>query len=91
MRIIEDVSLKENIFWKGARALWKRLTDDELQSIENDLSYFYPNGIDKNTLNNIFWFDTDFIFETIGLFDPDEMQEEKDKKEEEFWSRPIIR
>jgi hypothetical protein len=38
----------------------------------------YPEGIDRTALNDIMWFDADWIFETLGITEDEEEEEEED-------------
>ncbi len=53
-------------FWSGAADRVQHLTDEELDTIERVLVAEYPDGITETELNDLFWFDFDFICELIG-------------------------
>ncbi len=53
-------------FWSGAVSLSNRLTYTELQQITEQLEELYPDGMTETQINDLFWFDEDFICEMIG-------------------------
>jgi len=71
MRIKTDKSLQHFQFWSGAKDLAERLTWEELIEIENQLEELYPNGLTETELNDLFWFDAEFICDLIGETEED--------------------
>lgn len=69
MKIYIEKSLSDFEFWSGARQTAELLTVEELDSIESTLEEIYPEGIDETQLNDIFWFEDDFIAECLGYDD----------------------
>jgi len=53
-------------FWSGAVLLANRLTYIELKQITKQLEELYPEGMTGTQINDLFWFDEDFICEIIG-------------------------
>ena len=71
MRIKTEKSLQHFQFWSGAKELAEQLTWEELIEIENQLEELYPNGLTETELNDLFWFDAEFICELIGQTEED--------------------
>jgi len=71
MRIKTEKSLQHFQFWSGAKDLAERLTWEELIEIENQLEELYPNGLTETELNDLFWFDAEFICDLIGQTEED--------------------
>ena len=59
--------------WSGAVDTAERIEregkGDEFCDIIEEL---YPDGINRTTLNDIMWFDSDWIFETLGISEEEE-------------------
>lgn len=53
-------------FWSGGKDVAELLSLDELKDVLSTIEDIYPDGISATTLNDIFWFDTQFIEETIN-------------------------
>ena len=59
-------------FWSGAKTNAEQLTEKELDSIENELEDLYPEGLDETELNDLFWFDFEWVCELAGvIYDPE--------------------
>ena len=62
----ENTDLSTFNFWSGAKALAEKLTFKELEEIEFQLDELHPEGISETHLNDLFWFEEDFICGLIG-------------------------
>lgn len=67
MRIIAEKSLATFEFWSGAKSFADQFTYNEMDMIEDALNELYPEGMEDTMVNDIFWFEPDFICELIGL------------------------
>ena len=67
MTIKTEQSLRNFEFWAGARTNAGLLTDEELDRIEAELEQFYPDGMDETELNDLFWFDFEWVCSIVGL------------------------
>lgn len=66
MKIYTETSLVNFEFWSGAKGRVQYLTDDELNTIENELEDLYPDGLSETELNDLFWFEFDWVCSLIG-------------------------
>ena len=68
MKITSEMSLKNFKAWSGAKDTLNKLIEldkcDELEFILDDL---YPNGLTETQLNDILWFEKEWIYETLGI------------------------
>lgn len=80
MKIYTETRLSSFEFWSGARDTVKYLTSDELEEIEAIFEEMYPDGIDQTQVNDIFWFDDDWIAEMLGYSCFEEIMEERKDK-----------
>lgn len=87
MKIYSEQSLANFKFWSGAENTAQRIWDeqgsegfDQLEAILEDL---YPDGIDETDLNDLLWFDTDTVYEWLGIEDEEEDDDEDEDDEEE--------
>lgn len=71
MRITTEQTIKQFEFWSGAKDLADKLTFQELDTIQFELEELYPNGLTETELNDLFWFDTEFICDLIGQTEED--------------------
>lgn len=63
--------------WSGAIDTYNTIVEagkeEEFESLIEEL---YPNGIEETQLNDILWFEPDFILESLGLSEEEEDEEE---------------
>jgi hypothetical protein len=67
MKLFREESLSNFQFWSGAVCRANQLTDAEFDQLEFILSDLYPDGVDETTINDLFWFEFDWICECLGL------------------------
>jgi hypothetical protein len=65
MKVNLEINLTNFEFWAGAKN--HSFTYNELQEIEFQLEDIYPDGMDETQINDIFWFEEEFLCELIGL------------------------
>lgn len=85
MKLYSDQSIKNFEFWSGAKDKAEYLTEDEMDTIESILEDSYPDGMSETELNDLFWFDDDFIASCIGYdsFEDIIMRNDEDTETEE--------
>lgn len=67
MKVYDDVNLTSFQFWSGARDRALMLTYSEMEEVESVLEDIYPEGVAATTINDLFWFDFEWVCECIGL------------------------
>lgn len=67
MTIKTEQSLRNFEFWSGAKANAGMMTAEELDSVESALEELYPEGMTDTEINDLFWFDFEYVCELIGL------------------------
>ena len=75
MTIKTEESLRNFEFWCGARTNAEKLTEEEIDRVENELEVLYPDGMTDTEINDLFSFDFDYVCDLIGL----EYDAEKDE------------
>lgn len=85
MTIKSDISLENFKAWSGGRNTLDRIINegkcDELESMLEDL---YPDGMTDTELNDLLWFDSNTVFEWLGIRTYDQIKEELEEKKEEL-------
>lgn len=66
MKVSTDKRLRDFEFWSGAKDRADLLTTEELDTLDIELGNQYPDGIDEGELNDLFWFEFDWICHLIG-------------------------
>ena len=72
MTIKTEQSLRNFEFWSGAKINAEQLTNEEFDTLENELEDLYPDGMTDTEINDLFWFDFEWICEMLGLSYNDE-------------------
>jgi len=68
MKIITETSLDNFEAWEGAKQTLQKIREaGKFEDLEMLLDDIYPDGIDDVKLNDILWFDDDWIFESLGM------------------------
>lgn len=78
MKIITEQNLRDFEFWSGARDTIEYLTPEELDIIESSLEDCFPDGMTDTQINDMFWFEEDFIAELLGYESFEEIMERDD-------------
>lgn len=77
MRIYEETELRAFEPWSGATYTMERLTGRELDTLQEIIEEIYPEGLSETTLNDILWFETDWIAELLGYEDWEALEEDR--------------
>ena len=78
MKIYSETPLHNFEFWSGAKDRACLLTYEELDEIESILELEYQDGISDTELNDLFWFDFNYICKLIGLSEEELLNREKE-------------
>jgi hypothetical protein len=82
MRVYSDISLRDHEAWSGAKETKQRILDEGKEDeFDNLIEELYPDGISETQLNDILWFEEDWLFETLGISDEEEDEDETDEEE----------
>lgn len=65
--------------WSGAVDTWNTIEDNGLlEELDNLLEDLYPDGLSETELNDLLWFDSDWIFEQLGISEDEDEDEDED-------------
>lgn len=67
MKIYREESLSSFEFWSGAVANAEEFTLEELDQISNELESENPDGMDETEINDLMWFEPEYLASLIGL------------------------
>ena len=81
MLIVEERGLSEFNAWSGAVETQERILEAGLEEeFERLIDDCYPEGITSTQLNDILWFDSEWVYEALGMT---EEEDEEDEDEED--------
>ena len=73
MKIMFEMSLENFEAWAGGKTTQREIIRagkvDEFNELIEEL---YPEGIDTTTLNDLLWFDVDWLYENLGMIEETE-------------------
>lgn len=62
--------------WAGAVDTYNIIMEaDKVDEFESLIDELYPEGIEEGKLNDILWFEDDWVLEMLGLSEEDEEEE----------------
>ena len=78
--INENQTLRNFDAWSGAVDTKQTILDNGMeQDFEQLIEELYPDGLTDTQLNDLLWFDSEFIFDSLGINE----EEEEEAEEEE--------
>lgn len=73
MKIIKEMEIRDFEAWSGAvHTLNKIIEFDKCDEFDNLIDELYPDGLTDTELNDILWFEEEWIFESLGINEDDE-------------------
>lgn len=91
MKITKEISLKDFEAWSGARDTLNELTESECEQLESILEDVHPDGMDETELNDILWFEQDWIAECLGYKNWEHLERDHAGESDEDHARTIIK
>lgn len=84
MKINSEIGISDFGAWSGAVETKERIiSENKEREFDLLIEDLYPDGLTDTQLNDILWFEEDWIFEQLGIEDPEEEDEEEDEEEED--------
>ena len=76
MKIYTELDLTRFEAWSGAVSTYDRIAEeDKLDQLEQLLEELYPDGIEETQLNDLLWFEDEWLFECLGISEEEESEE----------------
>lgn len=91
MKITKDVSLENFEAWSGGKDTLNELTSSECEQLESQLEELYPDGMDETQVNDILWFERDWIAECLGYKNWEHLERDHEGISDEDHARAIIK
>jgi len=69
----DNLTLREFKAWSGAKDTQETiLNEGKGEEFDSLIEELYPDGIEKTHLNDLLWFEEDWIFEMLGIAEEEE-------------------
>ena len=79
MKIYSEKSLSDFEFWSGTKNNVEKLTDAQFDELESHLEQLYPDGMSETAVNDLLWFEFDWVKDLLGIEDEDENDEDENE------------
>ena len=80
MTIKTETSLKYFDAWSGAiYTLHRIIEEDKCDEAEALIEELYPDGLTDTQLNDILWFEDEWLFDALGITDEEDEEEEEEE------------
>ena len=77
MKIYRELDLYSFEPWSGAEDTYNRIYDEnKLNDLECLLEDLYPDGMTETELNDLLWFESEMLYESLGIEDEEEEEDE---------------
>lgn len=85
MTITYELDLNNFEAWSGAISTLDRIiAEGKVDELDNLLTESYPEGMSETELNDILWFDEDWIFDCLGIRSESVIREELEEAQAEL-------
>jgi gp187 len=77
MALIVNVGIEGYKPWSGAISTWNEIEEaNKVDELEYLLEELYPEGITDTQLNDLLWFESDWVYESLGITEEDEEEDD---------------
>lgn len=85
MTITYELDLNRFKAWSGAKETLERIQrEGKCEELENVLEELYPDGMTETELNDLLWFDSESVYEWLGIRSEEQIEKEIKEAEEEL-------
>ena len=85
MTITYELDLNSFQAWSGAKDTLDRIQrEGKCAELENILEELYPDGMTETELNDLLWFDSESVYEWLGIRSEEQIEKEIEEAEEEL-------
>ena len=85
MTITYELDLNNFQAWSGAKKTLERIQcEGKCEELENVLEELYPDGMTETELNDLLWFDSESVYEWLGIRSEEQIEKEIKEAEEEL-------
>ena len=84
MRLYVEFDINNFEAWSGAKETLERIQrEGKCAELENVLEELYPDGMTETELNDLLWFDSESVYEWLGIRSEAQIEKEIEEAEEE--------
>ena len=76
MKVYSEMSIRDFEAWSGAvDTKDKIIANDKEEEFDALIEELYPDGIDETQLNDLLWFDDEWVLESLGIYEDEEEED----------------
>jgi len=90
MKITKEVSLENFEAWSGGKDTLNELTSSECEQLESVIEELNPDGMDETQVNDILWFERDWIAECLGYRNWEHLERDHAGETDEDHARDVL-
>lgn len=73
MKVFQELTIADFTPWSGAIETHNRIIEENKESeFDSLIEELYPDGLSETQLNDILWFEDEWIFESLGITEEEE-------------------
>ena len=85
MKLYRESSLENFEPWSGAVSTYNRIWNEgKMSEFEQLLEDLYPDGIEETALNDILWFEEEWVYDELGIRSYDTVYDELETAKQEL-------
>ena len=79
MKVYQEISIRDFEAWSGAVDTYdKIIANDKEEEFDSLIEELYPDGIEETRLNDLLWFDSEWVLDCLGIYEEEDEDEEED-------------
>jgi len=80
----ENTTLSNFNAWSGAVETKERIIEEgKADNFDQLIEELYPDGLSETSLNDLLWFEEEWIFKMLGITDDEEIEEDEENEDSE--------
>jgi hypothetical protein len=73
MKVYRELSISNFDAWSGAVSTKQTIIENDKENdFDSLIEELYPGGIDGTKLNDILWFDSEWVLDSLGIYEEEE-------------------
>ena len=76
MKVYQEISIRDFEAWSGAVDTYdKIIINNKEEEFDSLIEELYPEGIEETRLNDLLWFDSEWVLEVLGITEEEEEED----------------
>lgn len=76
MKVYQEISIRDFDAWSGAcDTQYEIIANNKEEEFDALIEELYPDGIEETRLNDLLWFDSEWVLEVLGIAEEEEEED----------------